>query len=139
MSKHTNIGECPNCKDKLALAHPMLQDWFKKRKALTQELHISWSFRDRASQEAMFNEKPQATKLHFPNSAHNKTPALALDLFMLDADGQAQFPQLMYAKINELNEADNDPIIWGGTFKSIGDSDHFQVDLSKLPPTLEAA
>ena len=134
MPKHTNIGECPSCAEKLLRAHPMLRTWFLKRKTQIEQLHVSWSYRDAASQEQAFQEGK--SKLHFPNSAHNKQPALALDCFMLDLDGVAQWPPTMFAKINAMNEADADPIIWGGNFKSIGDSDHMQLDISKLPPPL---
>jgi len=38
--------------------------------------------------------------------------------------------------VNQFNLDTSEPIVWGGTFKSIGDGDHFQVDPSKVkPPT----
>jgi hypothetical protein len=129
---HINgVNPCPNCEQKLTEADPALGVWFRKIKAEFPTAHISWSYRDRASQEQAFTEGK--TKLHFPNSPHNfvgtdsKPCAKALDLFNLSEDGIATFPPPFYAKIWQRCCENKDPIKWGGTFKTLGDADHFQL------------
>lgn len=130
MPHHTNDETpCPLCEGKLGEAHPYLQTWFHGKKVSYPTLHISWAYRDCADQEKAF--AAGETRLHWPHSAHNHTNggvpnALALDLFSLSEDGVAVFPFLLYSRINNENVADKLPIRWGGNFKSIGDSDHFE-------------
>ena len=129
---HQNdVNACPLCEQKLTIAHPYLVNWFRTKKQAYPTLHISWAYRDPADQELAFQDGK--TQLHFPNSAHNKVPSLALDLFSLTEDGIAAFPYPLYKKISDENKADRLSLIWGGDFKSIGDSDHFQVDLPLAP------
>jgi len=129
MNHHDPGPTCPSCEKKLEEAHPYMASWFHDIKKDIPMIHISWSYRDGPSQELAF--KQGKTKLHFPLSKHNfikigKPCSLALDLFVLSVEGIAQFPQLTYAKINAYNESKSLPINWGGKWKSIGDSDHFE-------------
>lgn len=136
MSHHTDDPICPLCSDKLLTAHDYLGSWFAGVKKRYPNVHVSWGFRDAQAQEQAFLDKK--TNCHFPKSPHNnmkdgKPYSLALDLFMIDEDGQAKFPPLWYAKLNAENENTGEPLLWGGVWKKLGDSDHYQVDLTKLP------
>lgn len=138
MRLHIDGPECPECNKKLLTAHPYLSSWFKKKvKKQYPNAHISWAWRGEADQNQFLKEGK--TTLPFPRSPHNKSKpdgtkcAMALDLFLIDDDGSARFPPLWYAKLNTENEADREPIRWGGKFKSIGDGDHFELRAGPLP------
>ena len=129
---HTNAGYvCPLCAQKLTEAAPMLKDWFTAVKAAFPSCHISIAFRDAEAQARAVKEGK--SKLAFPKSAHNfinadgKPESRALDLFNLSEDGEAIFAPAYYRKIWEFCQDRKDPIVWGGNFKSFGDSNHFQL------------
>jgi hypothetical protein len=130
MNHHTHDPVCPLCEDKLFTAHDYLKGWFRSLKSRYPNVHVSWAYRGQADQEEFFKEGK--TRAHYPHSAHNKTDeagkpcSLALDLFQIDEDGVARFSPLFYAKIADESEKDGALILWGGTFKNIGDRDHFQ-------------
>lgn len=136
MSVHTPGPLCPGCEIKLRTAHPYLSNWFRTVvKPEFQLAHISWAYRGEADQERAFTDG--RSHQHFPNSPHNHMEegipcSLALDLFEIDEDGIADYVFTFYNNINSLNEARSLPVVWGGKFKSIGDGDHFQVDLGAL-------
>lgn len=126
MSHHTSDPVCPLCEEKLATAHPDLATWFRTAvKPNYPDAHVSWGYRDQADQEAAFQDGK--TKLHFPNSAHNKVPARALDLFQINAAGVAAWQPLFFAAISDRNKLDYPHIIWGGNWKTLGDGDHFEL------------
>lgn len=124
MSKHTSESICPSCEEKLKLAKQELIDWFHDLKARNLSCHVSWTYRDQASQEDAI--ATGHSKLHFPQSAHNKMPAEAVDIFQINDKGQATWDPIFCAKVAQEIKDANLPIIWGGVFKSIGDADHFQ-------------
>ena len=107
--------------------------WFAKIKEAFPSVHISCAYRDAASQNAAFKEGK--SKLTYPNSPHNQIntqgqPASrALDLFNLSIEGLATFPPAFYAAIANYCERESNgaKIKWGGTFKILGDSNHFQL------------
>lgn len=108
-----------------------LARWFRKKKNQHISLHISWSYRGKEDQEKAFSEGK--TRAHFPKSAHNRVnpstlepESAALDLFEITPEGKAIFSPTFYARLADEAKKDGDEIIWGGNFKSIGDSDHFQ-------------
>jgi hypothetical protein len=129
--KHTHDPTCPSCEEKKKDAHPYMRDWFDRTRFRHNDAHISWSYRDKESQEDAFARG--ATKCHFPKSAHNRVnpetqapESYALDLFQLTENNTAKFDPMFYARIADESNKNKDEIIWGGNFKSIGDSDHFQ-------------
>ncbi len=130
---HTSDDVCPLCEHKLTEAHPYLVDWYRNKvKPKFKDAHISWSYRGEADQEQAYID--HKTKCHYPNSPHNHTEegkplSLALDLFQIDENHQALFSPRFYFDINEMNVAESIPLKWGGTFKDLGDADHFQVML----------
>ena len=118
---HTSEPVCPLCEQKLSAAHEKLIEWFHDLKSRHPDVHISWSFRDETSQEQAFQDGK--TKLHFPLSAHNKQPAMALDIFQIDDSGKAKWDPVFCAKV-----AQESPLLrWGGDWKSLGDRDHFEL------------
>lgn len=119
---HTSDPVCALCEQKLEQAHLELGSWFRDLKSRNPNVHVSWSFRDQASQEQAFSDRK--TKLHFPLSAHNKTPALALDLFQINDKGQAIWEPVFMAKVAQESPA----LKWGGNWKSLGDNDHFEIN-----------
>lgn len=122
MLHHVNGPVCPSCEDKLSHAHEKLVDWFKLHvKPTYPDMHVSWSFRDEASQEDAVLRG--ASKLHWPNSPHNKTPALALDLFQLDKGGARWDVGIFHTLSLTIPEG----FKWGGDFNSLSDTDHFEV------------
>lgn len=122
---HTSDPVCPLCELKLKDAHDKLGEWFRDMKGKHPSLHISWSYRDKASQEQAVSHG--ASKLHYPASAHNKMPSLALDVFQIDESGRASFDPVFCAKLNSESQAAGYTLKWGGQWKSLGDSDHFQI------------
>lgn len=131
MTHHTNDAVCPLCEEKLASAHVYLQTWFRNVvKPKYPDAHVSWAYRDQAAQEAAFAD--EKTKLHFPHSAHNKIPARAIDLFQINSAGVAFWAPLFFAALSASNKLDYPQIVWGGTFKTLGDGDHFEL-LSDVP------
>ena len=137
MTKHTNNGpSCPSCESKLLNAHPTIAEWFKTIvKPFSPTCHVSWSWRGKEDQEQAFLDGK--SKLHFPNSMHNKLDdydnpcSMALDLFELDGNGMACWHYGFFRDIAQHSDKSSARIIWGGTWKTISDNDHFQMDESK--------
>ena len=130
MHVHSDGPECPGCDLKLKDAHSYLQDWFKRLKAKYVNVHVACAYRDQLSQEQAF--KSGATKLHFPLSAHNKVPALALDVFLIGEDGVAAWPPQWFIQVNQENIANKEPLQWGGMWHELGDNDHFQYKSTQI-------
>lgn len=132
MASHVNgVPECPLCEEKLINAFQSLSEWFRtKVKGKYPDCHISWSYRPKESQEEAFLDGK--SKLHFPNSAHNKSNAegqpcaMALDLFELDLNGMACWHWSYFKNIALDAENEKLPIKWGGQWVTLGDADHFE-------------
>lgn len=124
---HTSDPRCPLCEQKLLDAHPTLVGWFEDVKSRNPNVHVSWGFRDATSQAQAVQEGK--SKLLFPNSAHNKQPALALDLFQIDESGRAFWDPVFFAKLAGEIADSKLPLKWGGHWKGLGDNDHFEVVL----------
>lgn len=144
---HTSDETCPLCIEKLKRAHLYLVQWFSVLKRKYPNIHVSRSWSDQAEQDgfyakgrkqnpdgswAIVTPREVVTELRWPFSAHNHTDrsgmpqSMALDLFQLDEDGVARWVPLFFAKVNAENEKAGEPLQWGGKFKSLGDSCHFQ-------------
>lgn len=130
MSLHHNSDpSCPLCEDKLTRAHSDLVRWFQSVKFMHPDVHISWSYRGEQDQEQAFLDGK--SKLHYPNSAHNKTDengnpcSRALDLFQINEDNQAIFNPGFYARLS--SEEHGVSVLWGGRWKTMGDYDHWQM------------
>lgn len=97
------------------------------------EAHLSWVWRDQVEQNLYFEQGK--TKLKWPNSEHNrikdgKPSSRAFDLFRLSSDGKAEFPTRFYFQVSEFLKRKEAPIIWGGSWKTFGDGDHYQLKSS---------
>lgn len=130
MRHRNDTLDCPRCKEKLHQAHPKLVAWFNEIKPFFPTVHVAVSYRGATEQNEAFKEG--RSRLPFPKSKHNATEgtlpcAKALDLFNLSAEGVATFPWPFYKKIADLCAQQKDPIRWGGTFKTLGDANHFEL------------
>lgn len=128
MSHHTDDFECPLCEEKIASAHPYMQDWFRRLKKKYPTVHCSCAWRDEAAQEKAFSDGK--TKAHWPDSKHNfmldgKPCSLALDIFEI-VNGKERWSWSFYREVNQENTLDNEEILWGGMFKSIIDGPHWE-------------
>lgn len=130
---HIDGPICPGCETKLKDAHPIISEWFREHvKPKHLDCHISCSFRGEKDQnEAKALGKSQ---LAWPLSAHNKSDdqgnpcAIALDLFELASNGMAVWRYKYFREIAQECEGLDISIRWGGTFKSLGDYCHFELE-----------
>jgi len=125
---------CFGCTDKMKWVHPFLVTWFWKQKAKYNNLHCSDGWRGPSDQEKMFNEGK--SDKHWPDSKHNRTLAdhtpcsEAVDLFMINEDGEGQWNRAFYQLIFNDITKDRLPIRWGGTFilrSGAKDNPHFEM------------
>lgn len=137
MSKHTNdVIDCPSCLEKLIIAHPDLVKWFKEEvKPKYPDCHVSWSYRDKISQNQAVAEGK--SRLAFPLSAHNHqlldgTPqSLAIDLFKIASNGMACWEYKYFKDIATMASYSATPIKWGGAWAHLGDFDHYELQKPK--------
>ena len=128
---HTNgILPCPACTLKLEEADSRLGGWFWNMKLKYPQLHIAWSFRNESDQHAAFLSGK--SKLDWPSSKHNNMInglpcSLALDVFTLDDQGDANFNADFYEQLNEDTLEASYPIVWGGSWITFKDLDHFEL------------
>lgn len=121
---HKNGGDCPTCLDKLKQVDAQLCNWFTGALKSYPNLHVAWGYRDEKSQnQAVANGE---SKLLWPHSLHNQTPAQAIDLFILD-EGEAFFPVAVYADLAKNHMPHS--MRWGGDFLHLKDYDHFELTL----------
>lgn len=59
-----------------------------------------------------------------------KPEAHAIDLFELNGEGLATWRWKYFEAISHLMTSN---MRWGGTFKTLGDADHFELSLGKPP------
>lgn len=137
MSFHNPGPVCDGCETFLQEAHPRIARWFRELKKEELMAHISCAWRNAAEQNKAKREGKSG--LSWPNSRHNrlnpktkKPESAALDIFVLDEDGIAQWPPRWFFKINQRNEAFREPLIWGGKFSKLGDANHFELKPSEL-------
>lgn len=120
-----NVFHCPLCEAKLLQAHGDLVKWFHEVvKPNFPDMHVSCSYRDKEAQEAACQQG--LSRLEYPKSAHNKLPSHALDLFQ-QIDGRGVWNPSVYGKLNDISMTKGYPLLWGASFKSLGDYDHFQL------------
>lgn len=129
MSVHNEGIVCNGCNKMLLQAVPAMRQWFQDQKRDNASLHISCSFRDKEDQNDAYRRG--ASRCQWPNSAHNRTdergnPASrALDLFEMH-NGRAFYPMGTFARLAEAVKKNDDPIVWGGDFKNLGDACHYE-------------
>lgn len=126
-----NDPQCVGCKNKLLDVHIIMNAWFWWVKENHPEAHVCWGYRGEDDQHADF--MAGRSKLDWPNSKHNnmiddKPCSLALDIFTLDQNGSAKFDLSFYQKIEQETKDAGYKIIWGGSWKSLKDNDHFELE-----------
>lgn len=128
--RHQKGSICPSCEEKLREGHPTLGYAFHTLKEHFPEVHLSWVFRDQVYQDQAYIEGK--SKLKWPQSSHNamrgkKPCSRAMDLFRLMEDGTAHFEEGWYKLIWKLAQELDLPLLWGGNFLTLADSNHFQL------------
>lgn len=122
---HTSDAVCARCAVFLERAHADLNKWFNDLKGRHPNVHIDCSYRDEAAQDLAFQTKK--SNLQWPKSAHNKLPSWAVDIFQIDDTGKAIFDPIFCAKVSQESLDLGYQLRWGGTFKALGDNDHFEL------------
>jgi len=107
---------------RLAKAHPLLRKLFDEV-ARRVDIIILDSQRGRAAQELAYRSK--RSKARFGQSAHNWTPAIALDVCPKPIDWKDTKPFVRLAReiVLPLSVELNIPVRWGGDFDMDGRSD----------------
>lgn len=122
---------------RLSQAHPSLQAlMLEARKRIP--FKVLDSQRDKKAQEAAF--KAGNSKAHFGQSAHNYSPAVALDIapIPLDWDDRQSFIDISRV-ILPLAKSMNIPIRWGGDWDMRGATDGWDLPHYELHPWREYA
>lgn len=122
--KHNQDESCPGCESRIKDACSEIREFFYFVKARYPEVHCSWVYRGEKEQEEAY--KSGASKAKFGQSKHNIVPAQAIDIFQIDDTGRAIFNGIFCAKINKEAHDAGFKLKWGGNFKSLGDSGHFE-------------
>lgn len=135
MLHHINQDECPACGEKINEACEYLRSWFGRARVQFPNVHISWSYRNKADQQKAYDDG--LSRKQYPDSAHNHTRfsepySLALDLFQLSPEDRAIYDMAFYTEVAQWCVSHDEPIIWGGNYKTFKDYDHFGVDCSKI-------
>jgi len=104
--------------------------FFKWAKEKYPDLHIAEGWRNEADQNKDFDEGK--SELKWPMSKHNHMQdghpcSLALDLFILTPEGKADFDHEFYDKLYQEVLKTGFMIRWGGTFKTLRDSPHWEL------------
>ena len=141
---HSADPICPKCEITLMWAHPEFIPVWKAIKTKFLDAHISWTYRDKDSQEEAFKERK--SNAHFPNSPHNKTDAKgnkcshAIDLFQITSEHpEGLWKEEWFEEIATYIVALFPFVFWGGKFKSIHDGDHYEIEFDAAGnPTLPA-
>ena len=111
---------------KISDLHPFVQDLCNKHvKACKDhgvELLITSTYRDKASQDALYAQHPKVTNAKGGQSFHNFR--VAYDVVPVKNGKAIWNDDLLWAKVGELGKAFG--LEWGGDFKSIKDMPHFQ-------------
>ena len=122
---HITGPECPGCNSLLEKGDDKLKAIFKALKAEFQDLHTCCVYRGEEEQNAAFRRG--SSRKRFGESAHNSIPSKAMDLFQIDAKGEAVFDRKYYEKLYSRAKALGFKFVWGGNYITLRDSPHFQV------------
>jgi peptidoglycan LD-endopeptidase CwlK len=110
---------------RLAACHPDLQK-LVQAVAAVMPIAVLVGFRGEDAQNAAVHDG--LSKLRWPFSAHNATPARAVDLAPLPIDWNdlGSFQKLA-ATVKGLAEQMQIKVVWGGDWATLKDYDHFQL------------
>jgi hypothetical protein len=130
---HKNITPenptCSSCATFLPYLSFVMQDFYLYVTKTNPDIHICQGYRTENDQHNDFLSGK--SKLDWPNSAHNNLKeglpfSEAVDLFVLDSEGKAQFPISRYQDLYDAAILSNQQINWGGLWQTFKDYDHFQ-------------
>ncbi len=113
-------------RDRLNECHPDLIKVMEL--AITRyDFTVLCGHRGKEDQEDAFRRG--CTKVHFPNSMHNKTPALAVDIapYPVDWNDTSRFTEMANVVKKCAEELGVTNISWGGDWKKFKDMPHFEV------------
>ena len=113
-------------KRKLSTCHPDLQRIFNEV-IKYMDVTIVYGYRGKDIQNRLYNSG--FSKLKFPESKHNKTPSLAVDVAPWPTlwTDEKLFYQL-YGIVKVISEMLDIKIRWGGHWKSFPDLAHFELE-----------
>lgn len=98
MTRHSNNGHCPKCReiiDRFPNFNAELRTWFEAFQAKHPELHVSEAGRGKLEQERDFQKG--ASRAHWTQSAHNYN--MALDTFVMLPGTTDIYPRKWYDEI----------------------------------------
>jgi hypothetical protein len=130
---HCNLSpenpSCSSCEVFFSGLSFVMQDFMTWVWKNNSDFHICQGSRNEVDQNADF--AAGKSKLQWPNSAHNvfedgKPFSEAVDLFVLSPDGTAQFPVDRYQSLNDQAVLTSQPVVWGGSWITFKDEDHWQ-------------
>ncbi len=112
---------------RLETADEQLQVLFKEV-VKYRDCKILEGHRSREKQDAAYNATPQRSKVRWPNSKHNQSPAQAVDVAPYpidwnDKDRFIEFAGFVMGVASQMHIS----IRWGGNFKSFFDGPHFEI------------
>ncbi len=109
----------------LATAHPDLQKLFNEV-IKHFDCSVICGHRGREDQDKAFAEGK--SKLKWPNSKHNKTPSLAVDVvpFPIDWENENEFHKLA-GVVDAVALQMNIKVKWGGSWKKFKDLPHWEL------------
>jgi peptidoglycan L-alanyl-D-glutamate endopeptidase CwlK len=113
-------------RQRLAAAHPLLRELFTAIAEIAP-IEVLASQRGRSAQERAF--ALGHSRAHFGQSAHNWTPAIALDVVPapLDWTDLDRFRALA-ALVKAEAKARGVPLAWGGDWARLKDMPHYELD-----------
>lgn len=114
----------------LEQAHDDIRYWFYRIQDAFPDVHTCRVWCGKEEQDRLVKEK--ASLLKWPYSKHNAMKdgqpcSLAMDLFRLKEDGEADFRAGFYVQIANYLDDLGAPIAWGGSWKTFPDLDHFEL------------
>lgn len=120
---HVNNGLCPLCQEKLLQAAPKLAEFATKLQANVHDIHVSWTYRGQADQDAAFRRG--TSQAQFGQSKHNVLPSLAVDFFRLALTG-ASWDAGYFTRVL-APEARKAGLVWGGDWAKFKDFSHVEI------------
>lgn len=127
---HLDGAVCPGCESRLLGAVPYMKIWFHEMKKHFPDIHVAWAFRGEKDQNAEFLSG--RSRLRWPFSRHNRLDkdgnqaSEALDIFQ-QVNGKGLWDPGTNYRINKKSKELGFGVKWGGEFKTLGDSGHFEV------------
>lgn len=143
---HTDDAICPLCEAKLLTAHKLLGTFFRAAKVRWPDIHVAWAFRSSEEQQEVYNKgKSNAMpgeSLHNAIDSKKKPCSRAVDIFVIDADGIARWPEGRFAQMHAWKDTEFKHVMRLGviqwksriTGKMVLDLPHFELNKDMVQP-----